>query len=115
MFPGMAGVNPKKMKQMMKQMGVSLDELDDVKEVIIRMADRELVFSDAVVTVMNAQGTTLYQVVGTPEERSAGVSISDEDLQIVMEKTGATSEEAKEALESVNGDLVEAIMKLGGE
>ncbi|HDM36317.1 MAG TPA: nascent polypeptide-associated complex protein, partial [Candidatus Syntrophoarchaeum butanivorans] len=51
----------------------------------------------------------------TPEERSCGPDISEEDLQIVMEKTGAGREEAREALESANGDLVEAIMKLGGE
>ncbi|MHC1573775.1 MAG: nascent polypeptide-associated complex protein [Candidatus Syntropharchaeales archaeon] len=115
MFPGMAGANPRKMKQMMKQMGISLDELENVREVVIRMGDRELVFPDAVVTVMNAQGTTLYQVVGTPEERSLGPEIDEEDLQLVIEKTGATREEAKEALESANGDLIEAIMKLGGE
>ncbi|OFV67028.1 MAG: Nascent polypeptide-associated complex (NAC), archaeal [Candidatus Syntrophoarchaeum butanivorans] len=111
----MGGVNPRKMKQMMKQMGVSLDELEDVREVIIRMGDRELVFPEPTVMVMKAHGTTVYQLMGTPEERSCGPDISEEDLQIVMEKTGAGREEAREALESANGDLVEAIMKLGGE
>jgi len=115
MFPGMAGVNPRKMKQMMKQMGISLNELEDVQEVIIRMGDRELVFPDAAVTVMNTQGTTLYQVVGTPEERIAASVVSDEDIELVIEKTGASREMAKEALERANGDLVEAIMALEGE
>ena len=44
MFPGMGGIggrgmNPAKMKQMMKQMGIDVKELKDVQEVVIKTAD----------------------------------------------------------------------------
>ncbi len=52
-FPGgTRGMNPKKVKQMMKQMGVSVKQLENVEEVIIRTTDSEIVFADAEVAVM---------------------------------------------------------------
>ncbi|MGM0592265.1 MAG: NAC domain-containing protein, partial [Halobacteriota archaeon] len=62
MFGG-GGMNPRKMKQMMKQMGIDLDEIE-AEEVVIRLEDEELVFTDAQVAVMDAQGQQTYQVVG---------------------------------------------------
>ncbi|MDY6966196.1 MAG: nascent polypeptide-associated complex protein [Halobacteriota archaeon] len=114
MFPGgTRGMNPRKVKQMMKQMGINVDPLDDVQEVIIKMSDREIVFKDAEVTVMDAMGTKTYQIVGTPEER-VKEEIPDDDIQLVIEQTGASKEEATRALKESNGDLAEAIIKLSG-
>ena len=64
-------MNPRKMQQMMKQMGIDVDELD-VEEVIIRTSDEELYFSDAQVTKMDARGQETYQVVGSPDSREVG-------------------------------------------
>lgn len=108
-------MNPRKMKQMMKQMGISIDEIEDVEEVIIRTPDKEIVFADAVVTVMNAQGNQSFQIVGTPEERPRGISIPDSDIELVVAQTGKSPEDAKAALEECNGDLAEAIVKLSSE
>jgi len=49
MFPGVGGrgINPAKMKQMMKQMGISIDEIPNVEQVIIRTPDVDIVFNDA--------------------------------------------------------------------
>ncbi len=41
------GLSPKKLNQMMKQMGISVEEMDDVEEVVIKTADGELVFCGA--------------------------------------------------------------------
>ena len=51
MFPGMGGVggrgmNPAKMKQMMKQMGIDVKELKDVEEVIIKTADSNIIIEN---------------------------------------------------------------------
>lgn len=108
-------MNPRKMKQMMKQMGISIDEIDDVEEVIIRTPDREIIFEDAVVTIMNAQGNQSFQIVGTPEERPRAISIPDSDIELVVAQTGKSSEDAKAALEECNGDLAEAIVKLSSK
>ena len=124
-------MNPRKMKQMMEQMGIDVTELD-VEEVVIKTADEDLVFSDAQVTRMDAQGQQTYQVVGEPESRAstagdsadstselegdAGESedegIPEEDVELVAQKAGVGSETAREALEATNGDLAAAIARL---
>jgi nascent polypeptide-associated complex subunit alpha len=109
---GGKGMNPKKMKQMMKQMGISVDEISDVEQVIIRTPDKDIVFNDANVSIMNAQGVDTYQIVGTPEEVAREVEIPEDDVRLVSEQTGVSEEKAKEALKDANGDLAEAIMQL---
>jgi nascent polypeptide-associated complex subunit alpha len=70
MFGG-GGLNPRKMKQMMKQMGIEVEDID-AEEVIIRTKDEDLVFTDADVQQMDAQGQKTYQIVGEPESRPPG-------------------------------------------
>lgn len=111
------GMNPKILSQQMKQMGISMEEISDVVEVVIKTADAELVFEDAVVTVMDAPGSKMYQITGTPVKRprtefELEVSISQEDVEIVMEKAGCSETEAKAALTETKGDLAEAIFRL---
>jgi len=108
-------MNPKKMKQMMKQMGINIDEIEDVVEVVIKTKDKEIVFKDAAVTIMNAQGNKSYQIVGTPEERTLAMVIPDADIELVASQTNVSAEEAREALEECKGDLAEAIVKLGSK
>ena len=110
-------MNPKILSQQMKQMGISMEEISDVVEVVIKTADAELVFEDAVVTVMDAPGSKMYQITGTPVKRprtefELEVSISQEDVEIVMEKAGCSETEAKAALTETKGDLAEAIFRL---
>ncbi|SFG13048.1 Nascent polypeptide associated complex NAC [Halopelagius inordinatus] len=137
MFGG-GGMNPRKMKQMMKQMGIDVTELD-AEEVVIKTADEELVFSDAQVTRMDAQGQETYQIVGQPESRELGsggddtvavesgaggaaeadesasegdAEIPDSDIEIVAQRAGVGKSEARDALEAENGDLAAAISRL---
>ena len=114
-------MSPKKLDQMMKQVGLSVEEMKDVEEVVIKTADAELVFEDATVTIMDAQGSKMYQITGTPvkrpkrelvSEQEHEVSISAEDVEIVMEKAGCGAEEAKATLIETRGDLAEAISRL---
>ena len=117
MFPGMGGVggrgmNPAKMKQMMKQMGIDVKELQDVQEVIIRMADSNIVIENANVTIMKVQGSETYQIVGDAKEVPKELEIPAEDIKLVMEQTGVSEEEARKALRNSNGDLAEAIVSL---
>jgi len=114
MFPGVGGrgMNPAKMKQMMKQMGISIDEISDVEQVIIRTPEVDIVFNDANVTVMNAQGADTYQVVGTPEKVPRKLEIPDDDVRLVAEQTGVSRKALEKALEKANGDLAEAILAL---
>ena len=120
MFGGGGGLNPRKMEQMMKQMGIDVDEID-AEEVIIRTAEHDLVFADPDVTKMDARGQETYQIIGSPTERDrdaaddgeeAGSEIPDDDVEIVAMRTGVSEDEAREALEAHDGDLAAAVEEL---
>jgi nascent polypeptide-associated complex subunit alpha len=104
------------MNQMMKRLGIDVQEIADVQEVVIRTAREEIRFASPEVTVMTAQGQKTYQIVGKPSvsARETKLEISDEDVAMVAEQTGKTPEEARAALEETKGDLAEAIVKLQG-
>jgi nascent polypeptide-associated complex subunit alpha len=117
MFPGMGGVggrgmNPAKMKQMMKQMGIDVKELKDVQEVIIKTSDFNIIIENANVSIMKVQGSETYQIVGDAKEVPKELEIPADDIKLVMEQTGVSEEEARKALKSSNGDLAEAIVAL---
>ncbi|WP_457753309.1 nascent polypeptide-associated complex protein [Thermococcus sp.] len=107
----MKGMNPKQMKRMMKQLGIKMEELEGVKEVVIRFENKEIIIREPVVTAIVAMGEKSYQIVGREEVREV-VNIPEEDIKLVMEQTGVDYETAKKALEETKGDLAEAILKL---
>ena len=126
-------MNPRKMEQMMDQMGIDLTEID-AEEVIIRTAEVEYVFDDADVQRMDAQGQQTYQVVGEPDERPRGESggggvdeadaggesgggeadVADQDVEIVAQRAGVSESAAREAL-AETGDLAAAVQRLEDE
>jgi nascent polypeptide-associated complex subunit alpha len=109
----MPGMNMKNMAKAMKRMGVQQTELE-VKQVIMKLEDKELVFENPQVSQVNMMGQKTYQVVGEPQERSLDTKpeISEDDVKIVIEQTGKTIEEARQAIEKHKGDLAKAILEL---
>jgi nascent polypeptide-associated complex subunit alpha len=113
MFPGLGkGINPRKMASMMKQMGIDVNEIENVEEVIIRTPEKDIVFKDAQVTIMDARGTKTYQVMGTPQEVAREVKIPEEDVKLVMEQAKSNENDARAALLETNGDIAAGILKL---
>jgi len=112
MMPGR--INPKQMNQMMRKLGISVKEVENVERVIIQTDTREYIFDGAEVTIMDAQGQKTYQIVGRPRVVERKEEIPKEDIELIMEQTGKTAEEAKKTLEETKGDIAEAIMKLTG-
>ena len=100
------------MNQMMKRLGVNVKEIENVEKVIIQTGDKEYVFENAEVTIMDAQGQKTYQITGNPKIIDRKEEIKEEDIKLVIEQTGKSEEEAIKALEETNGDIAEAIMKL---
>jgi nascent polypeptide-associated complex subunit alpha len=112
------------MKQAMRKMGISTEELTDVQEITILTKTKEYVFKEAEVTIMTVQGQKTFQVVGEPEVRPRSAAIAkpgampaeaglpEEDITLVMEQTGATRERAIEALKATEGQPAEAILKI---
>ena len=108
---GLGGLNPKKMQAVMKQMGISQNEIPSSRVIIEKEDGNKLVISNPSVTKMTIQGQDMFQVQGEVQEESNEPEISEQDIQTIIEKTGVDEQKAKEALEET-GDLAEAIMKL---
>ncbi len=109
MIPGLGGINPKKMGQMMKQLGIDQEEIE-AERVIIEKSDGRIVIENPSVQKIKMQGQESWQITGEAREEEGG--IKEEDVKLVMEKTGKSDEEAREALEKVGGDIAEAIVSL---
>ncbi len=128
---GFRGMSPKQMARMMKKMGIEQKDLEGVKEVIIRFADKEWVISNPQVTAIKQSGAETYQVGGSKTERAISgtassssdtvtqeeapapeIEIPMEDAALVAGQTGVDIETAKQALKETEGDLAAAILKL---
>ncbi|MEA3329432.1 MAG: nascent polypeptide-associated complex protein [Nanoarchaeota archaeon] len=107
----MPGINPAQMKAAMKQMGIKQEEVDALR-VVIECEDKKIIVENPSVIKINMQGNESFQISGEVSSEEVEEGISEEDIELVAEKTGKTREEAKEALEKSSGDLTEAIMEL---
>ena len=109
MIPGM---NPKQMQGMMKKMGIQQVTVP-ATEVIIRTADKEIIITEPQVTKVNMMGQQTYQIVGESFERSKEIAFecTNEDIDTIVEQTGASKEDAKRVLLEKK-DIAEAIIAL---
>lgn len=114
MIPGMNKKQMKQMERQMKKMGMNMQELKGVTEVVIRFEDKELIIDDPSVSLMKVMGQETYQVEGSAREVELDyeIEIPDEDVEMVANQANVPDDEARQALEECNGDLAEAIMKL---
>lgn len=118
MFPGLGGIggrggmSPKKMKGMLKSMGIDIDELEGVKDVVIHTNEKDIIINNPQVAIMDAKGVRTFQISGDVEEKLLLV-IPDSDIELVVAQTGVASDQAKAALLESSGDIATAIMKLG--
>ncbi len=110
MMPG--NMNPKRMKQMMKQLGMEVAPIEDVTSIVISTPKGDYVFDTAEVTAMTMQGITTYQIAGTPRFREAAAVIPEEDIAMVAEQAQVSPDDAKTALVETKGDIAEAILRL---
>ena len=105
-------INPRQMNQMMRRLGISVKNIDNVEKIIIQTDSKEYIFENAEVSVMEAQGQKTYQIIGNPIIKERSENTLKEDIKLVMDQTGKSEEEAKKALKETNGDIAEAILKL---
>ncbi len=111
----MLPINPRDMEKALKRMGIKMETID-AKEVIIKCGDKEILINDPVVQKVDMKGMVSFQIQGSVEERKIQKEkFTQEDVELVVEKTGVSREEAKKALENADGDIAEAILKLSGE
>jgi nascent polypeptide-associated complex subunit alpha len=108
-------------KRMMEKMGMKLDEIDGVTEVLIRTPTREIIIEAPVVTSVVVQGQRMYQIAGgsiherSPAAEAAPAEVPEDDAKLVAGQTGKTLDEARVALRESGGNLAEAIVRLQKE
>ncbi len=111
-------MNPRDARRMMQRMGMNMEGVDDVEEVIIRTPTKEFVIEAPEVAIVNVQGQKIFQVAGgkvserAPQRQVAAPKISEEDVLLVAQQTGKSAEQARAALEESEGDLAKAILLL---
>jgi len=111
-LPGLGGgVNPAQVKSLMKQMGIKSEDIE-AERVIIEKADSKIIIENPQIQKIDMKGQVSWQVVGEAREEAKEQRISEEDVKLVMEKTGKDEKEARKVLEEVNGEIAEAIVRL---
>ena len=79
-------------RRMLERMGVSMDQIEGVEEVIIRTPDKDLVIKNAQVSEMKMKATRMFQVVGDDvEERMREKPLfSKEDILLVAQQANVS-------------------------
>jgi nascent polypeptide-associated complex subunit alpha len=95
-----------------------MDNVQDVQQVIIKTSSKDIIIEQPEVAILHMQGQKVFQVVGgtitekTPERATPKLVVAEEDVQLVADQTGKSTEEARKALEECEGDLAKAILLL---
>jgi len=103
--------------RMMQKMGMDMKEVANVRQVVIKTADKQIVIDGPAVTTITMQGQTMFQVAGGTVKEEArreeeALPISEDDVKLVAEQAGVSFEEARKALIESGGDLAQAILAL---
>ncbi|MCL4449987.1 MAG: nascent polypeptide-associated complex protein [Candidatus Thermoplasmatota archaeon] len=113
-------MNDRQIRRMMQQAGIKSSEMDGVIQVDFIFSDRKISVKGPQVTILDIQGTRTYQVVGGEEvtgdvggaPKSKDADINEDDLNLVMQKTGVDREKGIEALRKNGYKPAEAIIAL---
>ena len=101
-------------RRMLEKMGMNLEELPNVEEVIIKTKERDLIIKEPQVSQIKSKAMNMFQIIGndTEEIEKEIPSYKEEDILLVSQQANVSQEEAQKALEETNGDLAQAILKL---
>ncbi|MEM3377431.1 MAG: nascent polypeptide-associated complex protein [Candidatus Bathyarchaeia archaeon] len=114
-------MSPRETRRMMQRMGMNMDAVPDVEQVVIKTSSKEITIEQPEVAILEMQGQKIFQVIGgkvtekAPERAAASAprfTVSEEDVKLVADQTGKSVEEARKALEECEGDLAKAILLL---
>jgi len=104
----------RQMRRMMDKMGLDMNDIPNVQEVIIKTNKKEIIIPKPSVMEMKGKDNSIFQVVAESyEEKELEVPIfSKEDIQLVCQQAGVNEEQATNALKESKGDLARAILLL---
>lgn len=104
----------REMRRMLGKMGLEMNEMDGIEEVIIKTETKELFLIKPQVIEMKGKDSTIFQIIATDiEEKQREIpSFRDEDIVLVMQQANVSKEKAIQALTDSKGDLAQAILTL---
>ena len=113
-------MSPRQAKRLMSQMGMRIEELDNVQQVIIRTPKKEVIIDNPEVNITHMHGQRIYQVMGgsvsereaTAPQPAKQLTIPEEDIHLVSQQANVSLVVAKKALIKTQGDLAQAILNL---
>ena len=78
----------RQMRRMMDKMGLDMEEIPNVQEVIIKTDKKEIIISKPSVTEMKSKENSIFQVIAESfEEKELEVPIfSDDDIMLVCQQ-----------------------------
>ena len=101
-------------KRMLEKMGLNLEEMPDVEEVVIKTKEKDLIIKSPQVSKLKSKGIDMYQIMGNDTEEiiKEESKISEEDVLLVSQQANLSEYVARNALKESDGDLAQAILKL---
>ena len=104
----------RQMQRMMDKMGLDMEEIPNVQEVIIKTDKKEIIIPKPSVTEMKSKENSIFQVIAESfEEKELEEPIfSEDDIMLVCQQAYCDEEKAKDALAETKGDIAQAILRL---
>lgn len=114
-------IGPGDLKKL-KKMGIDADIIQ-ANNVVIELKDKRIIIEGSTVMKATVSGNTFFSVYGgrireesltqtDKKETQGSLQVSQEDVKFVMEQTGKTEQQVRDALTKSNGDIAKAIETL---
>lgn len=107
-------IDNRQTRRLLERMGVNLEQIPDVEEVIIRTTGKDIIVKGVNVAELKGKDMHVFQVTGEDVEEVVREvpNFSEEDVLLVAQQAAVPKEKAEEALKDSEGDLAQAILKL---
>ena len=104
----------RQMRRMLDKMGLDMEEIPNVQEVIIKTDKKEIIIPKPSVTEMKSKENSIFQVIAESfEAKELEIPIfSEDDIMLVCQQASCDEEKAKNALAETKGDIAQAILLL---
>lgn len=104
----------REMRRMLGKMGLEMNEMEGIEEVIIKTDTKEMYLIKPQVVEMKGKDNTIFQIIATDiEEKQREIpSFKEEDIVLVMQQANVVREKAIQALTDSKGDIAQAILTL---
>jgi nascent polypeptide-associated complex subunit alpha len=102
------------MRRMLDKMGLEMNDLGSIEEVIIKTETKEIFLLKPQVIEMKGKESTIFQVVASniEEKQKDVLKFKEEDIVLVMQQANVLKEKAIQALTDARGDIAQAILNL---